>query len=240
MKKDTTLSSRRKAFDLWAPWVRKHSGMPFFGTLLGLQRDGDLLQWDDDVDFLLPVEKREELKQRISSMSARISVENDWLIQISCQILGGTVLVDFYFFTVAQGFHVVPWGLDGTPWHNSSHLYLDESRICWAKEDWTTGGVKSAGLLLELLYGVNWGRPQRRYVDYEAHVLRNNVVIRYPGPVRRCLRQLEISLRSREKPATITFAYLLGVLSSYPVFFFMRLVRFSRNFKVENGLTRSS
>ena len=42
----------------------------FFGTLLGLTRELDVIEGDDDIDILVPLEKRDLVIQKISDVDS--------------------------------------------------------------------------------------------------------------------------------------------------------------------------
>lgn len=52
-----------------------------FGTLLGLVRDGDIIPWDDDIDFAAPQESANKVKVLLQQFILQNASEVDWFIQ---------------------------------------------------------------------------------------------------------------------------------------------------------------
>lgn len=55
-----------------------------FGTLLGLVRDGDVIPWDDDVDFALSAQSAAVFSTWLSEQLTRLKVPAGWSIEVLC------------------------------------------------------------------------------------------------------------------------------------------------------------
>ena len=76
----------------------------FFGTLLGLTRGKDLIEGDDDIDILVPIENRNLIIHKITSIDAfKINFDKncnkfEYFMQVDSSINNRHSLIDFYFF----------------------------------------------------------------------------------------------------------------------------------------------
>jgi len=69
MKKPTVLRLDNRAnLVLVSKLLEDIDHFVFFGTLLGLTRELDLIDGDDDIDILVPIEKRDLVIEKISSI----------------------------------------------------------------------------------------------------------------------------------------------------------------------------
>lgn len=55
-----------------------------FGTLLGITRDGDIIPWDDDVDFAITAETAAFLPEWLTSQLETLTVPAGWSIDVLC------------------------------------------------------------------------------------------------------------------------------------------------------------
>lgn len=64
-----------------------------FGTLLGIVRDGDIIPWDDDVDFAVPAEAAEQLKNWLPTALEQLDIPLGWYIEVLHDKTGSAISV---------------------------------------------------------------------------------------------------------------------------------------------------
>ena len=92
----------------------------FFGTLLGLTRDNNLIENDDDIDFYVNIKERDNLIKILKDHSINVNLElkvnkNKSFLQIKNKINNKDAIVDFYFFEDDLDEHhlIEKWNFEG-------------------------------------------------------------------------------------------------------------------------------
>ena len=78
----------------------------FYGSLLGLIREGDLLEKDDDIDLLINMKHFDEVLERFDKHRGALEIKQEgnnleecrYFRQATCIRDGGNTYVDFYFY----------------------------------------------------------------------------------------------------------------------------------------------
>ena len=76
----------------------------FFGTLLGITRGRDLIEGDDDIDILAPIEHRKLIIHKINNIDGfKVNFDkdcnkSDYFLQIESSVNNRNSLIDFYFY----------------------------------------------------------------------------------------------------------------------------------------------
>tara|TARA_R110000803_G_scaffold41987_4_gene90152 strand:+ start:396 stop:974 length:579 start_codon:yes stop_codon:yes gene_type:complete len=92
----------------------------FFGTMLGIHRDGDVIDGDDDCDFYLPSKLYNEVKNLLLSNGYTLSPYDtkDTFTQFKTIIDSQEVLIDlYYYFDYDEDYVIDKWNFFGQP-HN--------------------------------------------------------------------------------------------------------------------------
>jgi len=190
VKAYSSQTARSDSMAFVSPWIEDLGGKPFFGTILGLIREGAPLKSDDDVDFILPLDNRGRALDKILSLQgARLTLLTDWVIQFELNCGGDVTAVDLYFYTVESEDLRLPWHFLGTPWLANSHLLVPKKLLIdIVYVPLGRYEVKSAALA-EYLYGPRWEQPLTKFIDYEIFIKENRPVAYFPGAFRRLARR---------------------------------------------------
>lgn len=154
---------------------------PCFGTLLGLVREGNPIQGDDDVDFYVNKNHFTKIKDILTDLNILVNY-NEWpnqtenFIQAHGVIDTFEIRADFYFYDndIDQNFIHEKWNFDGKPEDAAKVLKLPKPLIFPLKQiKWQEVPIyfpRHSEIICEILYGSNWKIPQKKNVDYITQV----------------------------------------------------------------------
>jgi len=155
---------------------------PFFGTLLGLVREGKPIASDDDVDFYVNISDYENVKSLLQSLDFEIDYTTQpnhttCFIQATGYLMEEFVRIDFYFFDndVDPHYLIEKWNFPGRPDNPNSILKVPKPLIFPLREI-SFCGVSIPiphypEIICEFLYGINWMTPQKKDADYRILML---------------------------------------------------------------------
>ena len=154
----------------------------FFGTLLGLTREGKPIDNDDDVDFY--ENKNDYLSVRKLLNSIGLSVNySEWPNQTNHFIQASGILdnieigVDFYFFDsdADENFLIEKWNFAANPNNKNLILKIPKPLIYpIVKKSYLGSDIcvpKHSDIICEFLYGVEWKIPKKKGVDYKVAII---------------------------------------------------------------------
>jgi hypothetical protein len=163
--------------------------IPMFGTLLGLHRDGDLIDNDDDIDFVADISHREEINSRL--------VENGYIIdegiypnitkyftQAYKIISGFRILFDFYFWEKSEDNKelIIRWTRSAAQNREDDlyipydYIYPTNSKIY---KDISLTYPADADACCKSFYGERWNEVLEKFLDYDYHFENHRPVIVY-------------------------------------------------------------
>lgn len=158
---------------------------PFFGTLLGLARDGDIIPHDDDVDIYVSANQRKEVIDRLAKSDfvvdhADVVNSSPWFMQARRSSEDSDSYVDFYFYEVdvESGHLVEKWNFSGV-WNNDdNHIHIPTELIYPLRSkvyfDTEIAMPADPEGCCEFLYGSEWRRPLIKQLGYTTQI-RNHV-----------------------------------------------------------------
>lgn len=186
-KKSVSREFNRKNLVFFSEVLEQVEHFAFFGTLLGLERDGDLIEGDDDIDFYVPMRERENLISKLADYGLSVKCDeapNDtpYFLQARREIAGIEVLADFYLFEeIANEFLVDRWNFSGNVSYLDMSLHIPKKLIYPLQKREFFGQQVSlpnrTRELCEFLYGSTWKQKLQKGTCYKTLIWRNKPVV---------------------------------------------------------------
>ncbi len=154
----------------------------FFGTLLGLTREGKPIAGDDDVDFYVNDSGYDAVRALLISLGFEIDFSKypnntRHLIQAYGVLEDIEIRVDFYFFdsTTDKNFLLEHWNFLAQPDNRNALLKVPKPLVYPIEKKMFLGQKiampKHPEILCEFLYGINWKTPKRKRIDYKIIIV---------------------------------------------------------------------
>ena len=162
--------------------LEKYEHFVFFGTLLGLTRDNQLIDGDDDLDFYVNLKDRTNIINTLVENNIEVNLDLDvnkdiHFLQVSRNIDGKNLPVDLYFFedNLEEDYIVEKWNIKGGTHIPSEHLRIPKIFIYPIKKiifkDNKINIPSFPKYLCEFIYGRNWKEKLKKDKDYEIKVI---------------------------------------------------------------------
>ena len=167
----------------------------FYGTLLGLVREGDILEKDDDIDILINRKHLHEVIDRLDKHEGELTFANnpnvnytDHFRQATRHQDGVKTFADFYFYDteIKPGFIVDRWNIHGAWQDPNMHILIPENIVFpLVKKTYKKYGELSLPAqcvpCLEYLYGTGWMHPRKKKREYVQAIKNNRPHLVYLG-----------------------------------------------------------
>ena len=153
----------------------------FYGTLLGIVRENNIIEHDDDIDFLINIDHRNEVinKFKFSQIfEINKKVSNKFFIQLISKTEGIETFVDFYFYISEPSKDYI---VDKHNWMSSINvdskaMHIPKKFIYPIKKNKNFYNVNVPQMPVEIckfLYGNNWSKTLRKNSAYRMEIVNN-------------------------------------------------------------------
>lgn len=157
----------------------------FYGTALGIHRDKDILDHDDDIDFIIDSKELTKINNLLSNLGFVQSVFVSGIFLQVTRILDGTLTyIDFYTYqNVNKDVLVDKWNFRGTFNSPSTHLHFNRDLILPTREiiifDSLIRIPNDIERTCKFLYGTRYKETLIKGVDYLMTIQNNKPNIIY-------------------------------------------------------------
>ena len=154
----------------------------FYGTLLGYHREKNLIRYDDDIDFYINIQHRDQLNYILEEVGFTIGYHSECFVQGIRKIGDKTTYVDFYCYDNDETSEFIRdrWNFKGNYHNFSTHLFIDKDWVFPILE----GNIDDLSFKIPnnpeecciYLYGEDYRIPLDKDVEYITRVINNQVV----------------------------------------------------------------
>lgn len=172
----------------------------FFGTLLGLTRDNDVIRGDDDIDIYIDSRERGNLIELLVQQGLEPNLackpnHTQHFLQIARKVDGEAGLIDFYFFDRQSkpGVLIDRWNFLQKHTERAKAIHVPKEIALPIKQELFWGAKinfpQKPKDLCRWLYGEGWERPLSKSTEYEMTVIANKpkLVHRLPRKIERLI-----------------------------------------------------
>ena len=149
----------------------------FFGTLLGLIRDGEPILGDDDVDFYVNKIHYNEIRNLLTSLGYKLDYSRgpnhtEHFIQLNGHLNNMQIRIDFYFYdsNTDENFLLESWNFRGRPNDKNNIIKVPKPLVFPLRVKSFEGTElfipQYPEIVCEFLYGKNWFYPKKKETEY--------------------------------------------------------------------------
>jgi hypothetical protein len=166
-------------FRLISPLIKSMEYFIFFGTLLGYQREGNILEYDDDVDIFLNFQHKEDILKVLELTELTLSINTDFLIQATLKDDHVISYLDFYLYRKRESYLEEYWNFGGMDGSDSLQVPLDITLPTFDSfiSDIPVKVPSKPKDCCIYLYGQQFMKPLIKNKDYKTHIVDHKPVI---------------------------------------------------------------
>ena len=174
------ISNSQFAIKYFSTLLAEFEHFVFFGSLLGLHRDGQPILGDDDVDFYVCKDDLDGLKATLEANGIIIDYskkpnDSGCFIQFEGVISGILVRVDFYLYEKQSDHILEKWNFMGDSSNPDFHMRVPNALIYPLTEhifeDTVIPFPAQPDEICRFLYGPTWRQPRKKGSEYKIHIV---------------------------------------------------------------------
>lgn len=163
----------------------------FYGTLLGITRENDIIENDDDVDLLVNIKHREQLLEVMKDCDVKFNMGiwpnlSPYFLQ-GRRIIEGNKLscVDFYLYddSLVENHIADRWSFSGRFNEKQFSIHVPNEIVFPIRKkkfyDYEINMPSDPVKCCEFLYGKYWIKDMRKNIDYKMSIINNKPRIVY-------------------------------------------------------------
>jgi len=181
IKQSSSVKSQQKALDYLSKILQNIEYFVFFGTLLGLTREGKPIEGDDDIDCYVNISHQSNLIKTLAKNGIKINRNTPWnqtehFFQVFVQTDIEIIAVDFYFYDsqMDEDYIWEKWNFHGSPSEHKTWMKTPKPFIFPIQlekfGDQTIPVPNKKKLSCEWLYGSTWKSPKKKKLEYQIKV----------------------------------------------------------------------
>jgi len=151
----------------------------FFGTLLGYYREKSVIDKDDDIDFYVNLQYRDEIIDILKKLNFDIRIKKQFFIQGTRILDGIQTYVDFYLYEddSTKDYILERWNFLGQFWDETTHLHVPKKMVFPIEtrniENFTVKVPHDIEACCRYLYGDTLTIPLKKNIHYTTRIINN-------------------------------------------------------------------
>ena len=170
----------------------------FYGTLLGITRDNNVIKGDDDVDFMVSYNSKKLLLKKmnlIKTFELNKKVSNNYFAQYIKIKKGIKTFVDFYFYLneFKKDYIVEKHNWLGHISDKRFALHFPKKMIFPINKNGEFNIPKNSKASCQYLYGKTWSIPLKKNINYRIEIINNKPLLvkrSYLGSITRRVKEI--------------------------------------------------
>ena len=190
---------------------KKYNFFIFYGTLLGIVRDGNIIKYDDDIDILIDVKDKEKVLSEISNQNIYKINEinsNEYFVQLNKKDGDIISCVDLYFYinNPDNNYIIEKHNFLSFIENPKYSIHIPKDLIFPLQESRIFENVKlpnNGEKLCEFLYGKNWKLPIRKNSGYRMEIINNKPKLIKRSKIGSLFRYLKYKISNQFKKTNL-------------------------------------